>query len=230
MIAITSDLMIRHDRPTAFLTMTYARAVVEGGGIPVILPPMERAMDGVMDGVMDELIDRFDGFLLSGGDDPRTEGFGVATHHEAVPVLEARQSFETRLIASLSEHPETPVLGICLGMQMLALCRGGALNQHLPETHKAHATHWGHTHRFDSIVGGVLPHGQVYSKHRQAVSDPGTMRVVGRSPDGLIEAIDDPNRAFTVGVQWHPERTDDPELGQGVINLLIEAAKRRFGR
>lgn len=217
MIGITSDLMIRKDRPTAYSTMTYTQGVIAAGGLPVILPPMNGGYEG--------LVQRFDGFILSGGDDPKTEPFGVPTHAKVTPVLDDRQRFETELIASLAKHPEIPVLGICLGMQMMALCSGGVLNQHLPDTHESHGEHWSKEHAIDSADEAVLKSGSVWSMHRQAVEDPGTMRVLAQSSDGVIEAVDDPNRSFYLGVQWHPERTTDAHLGQGVIDQIVEAAK-----
>ncbi|PCI10148.1 hypothetical protein COB72_04480 [bacterium] len=216
LIAITSDLMIRKDRPTAYLTMTYAQAVHQAGGIPVILPPIPANAT--------DLIGHFDAFILSGGDDPTTEPFGHPTHHKSTPVIEARQSFETQLIEQLDNHPDIPVLAICLGMQMLALCRGGTLNQHLPDTIATHALHWDNEHTIESTNKSILPSGTIWSGHRQAVSDPANFRVLATSPDGVIEAFDDPNRAFMLAVQWHPERTTDSKLGQGLFDRLIQAA------
>ena len=220
LIAMTSDLMIRKDRPTAYLTMTYVQSILSARCVPVILPPMP----------MDEhLIDRFDGFVLTGGDDPRTEAFGYPTHEQATPVLPDRQQFETDLLSALVHRPEIPVLGICLGMQMMALCSKGVLNQHLPETHDSHATHWGNVHRIESEDPTVLASGLVWSKHRQAVSDPGSLRVLAYSPDGIVEAIDDPDRKFYLGVQWHPERTPEHALGQGVVDRFVCAVRSGRG-
>ena len=217
LIAITSDLMVRNDRLTAFSTMTYSSAVLRAGAIPVILPPIPSDLT--------QLIEHFDAFILTGGDDPQTESFGVPTHPAAVRVLEDRQSFETNLLNLLNDHPQVPVLGICLGMQMMALCNGGTLNQHLPDTHATHSAHWEHEHTIESIDQSVLKSGAVYSKHRQAVEDPGKYRVLATSSDNIIEAIDDPDRAFTLGVQWHPERTTNDQLGQHIINQLVDAAR-----
>ncbi len=217
LIAVTSDLMIRGARPTAFSTMTYTRSVLAAGGTPVVLPPMP--------GHADDLIERFDAFILTGGDDPATEPFGFPTHPAAVRVLEDRQHFETQLLQSLAARPQIPVLGICLGMQMLALVAGGALNQHLPDTHESHADHWEHAHRIISTDESVIPSGTVYSKHRQAIDDPGSMRITAVAHDGVIEAIDDPSRAWCVGVQWHPERTEHPALGQKIFDDLVHAAR-----
>ncbi|MBO6513647.1 MAG: gamma-glutamyl-gamma-aminobutyrate hydrolase family protein, partial [Phycisphaerales bacterium] len=140
LVAITSDLMIRKDRPTAYLTMTYAHAVHNAGGTPVILPPTTADPTEVTN-----LISRFDAFILSGGDDPRTEPFGEPTHPSITPILPERQAFETELISQLHQNPDIPVLGICLGMQMLALCSGGSMNQYLPDTHDNHTDHWDNT-------------------------------------------------------------------------------------
>jgi len=216
LIAITADLMIRNNHATAFSTMTYTRSVIEAGGIPVILPPTPD--------LADELVNRFDAFIFSGGDDPVTEPFGHPTHPETVRVLEERQQFETNLLKSLEDHPDIPVLGICLGMQMMGLVARGTLNQHLPDTHSTHADHWEHTHDIISVEESIIPSGTTYSKHRQAIEDPGSMRVIASAHDGVIEGIDDPTRRFYLGVQWHPERTDHAPLGQQIIEKLVNAA------
>jgi len=218
LIAITSDLMIRKDHETAYLTMTYARAVHNAGGIPVILPPVSDNPDTIS-----ALITRFDAFILSGGDDPKTEPFGVPSHQKITPVLDARQSFETKLIKELHSNPHIPALGICLGMQMLALTSGGSLNQYLPDTHPSHADHWKKQHPIISKNESILPSGTSFSAHHQAVDNPGAYQVLATAPDGIIEAIHDPAAKFRLGIQWHPERTDDQNLGQNLFEKLIDA-------
>lgn len=218
LIAITSDLMIRKNHETAYLTMTYANAVHNAGAIPVILPPVSNNPDTIA-----TLLTRFDAFILSGGDDPKTEPYGVPSHSAITPVLAARQSFETQLINQLNNHPDIPVLGICLGMQMLALTTGGSLNQHLPDTHDSHADHWKNNHPIISKNESILPSGTSFSAHRQAVADPGTYQVLATAPDGVIEAIYDPDAKFRLAIQWHPERTPFAPLGQNLFNRLVEA-------
>ena len=217
LIAITSDLMVRNERPTAFSTMTYTRSVLAAGGVPVILPPTPDHTA--------QLIDRFDAFILTGGDDPVTEPFGTPTHPESIRVLPDRQSFETQLLNDLMSHPDIPVLGICLGMQMMGLIAGGILNQHLPDTHTTHADHWEHAHEIRSIDESIIPAGSTYSKHRQAMQTPGSLRALATAHDDVIEAIDDPDRRFYLGVQWHPERTENAPLGQHIIDKLVQAAR-----
>ncbi|HED52884.1 MAG TPA: gamma-glutamyl-gamma-aminobutyrate hydrolase family protein, partial [Phycisphaerales bacterium] len=106
-------------------------------------------------------------------------------------------------------------------MQMMALHAGGSLNQHLPDTHPDHAIHWDNEHEILPSTDALFSRGAVHSRHRQAVENPGDMGVLAIAPDGLIEAVNDPGRPFYVGVQWHPERTDDPALGAMLFQKLI---------
>src|SRR5690606_30123082 len=170
----------------------------------------------------------------TGGDDPDTEPFGEPTHPAARRIHPDRQRFETALLRALDQRREMPVLGICLGMQMMALAAGGRLNQHMPEDTPTHADHYDdRPHSLTRVCNGSVlweaaPQGAgvVTSWHRQAVRDPGRLRIVARAPDGVIEAIDDPGRAFYLGVQWHPERTSDPGLGIELFRRLVAAASR----
>lgn len=218
LVAITTDLIDRNARETAMGTMTYSDAVWAAGGMPVLVPP-------VIDSVT-IAAGRFDAFVFTGGDDPRTEPFGQPTDPRITPVFPRRQAFETALLAHLrDEWPEKPLLGVCLGMQMLALTRGGRLNQFMPETHPNHAEHWDHDHPIVSADELVLASGVVHSRHKQAVDDAGPLRVLATAPDGTIEAVDDPMVPFCLGVQWHPERTGDGALGLGLFERLVLAAR-----
>ncbi len=218
-IAITTDLVERNAQPTAMCTVAYAARVFAAGGIPILVPPTPQCVG--------EFADRFDAFVFTGGDDPATEPFGAPTHPKANLVHPARQRFETALLLTLAqEHPDKPVLGICLGMQMMALVAGGSLDQHLPDTHKDADRHWDNAHPVEAVGGPDAPlaSGFVTSRHRQAVSDPGSLRVCARANDNIIEGIYDPRRAHYVGVQWHPERTESLPMGQACFDALVSAA------
>ena len=216
------------------LTRTYIDAVARAGGVPMMLPPPGEVSEADATEIARTLVALCDAIVLSGGDDPRTEPFGVPTHPKANPVHPDRQRFETAILAALHERPDMPILGVCLGMQMMALVAGGTLNQYMPDTTPTHADHWDdHEHPIitciqssplgeDTTSDAVL--GRVTSRHRQAVSDPGSLRVIARAQDGIIEAIDAPNRPFFVGVQWHPERTVEHRLGRGLFDSLVVAA------
>lgn len=218
-IAITADLIERNGRETAMVTMAYARAVVDAGGQAVLLPPIP--------GTEPDALARFDGFVFTGGDDPRTEPFGAPTHPATTPVPADRQAFEAELLARIHDaRPETPVLGVCLGMQMMALVAGGRLDQYLPETTPDAGRHWDREHPIVPEAGAELAAGTIFSRHKQAIVDPGSLAVLARSDDGLIEAVGDPRRPMYLGVQWHPERTAFAPLGQQLFARLVRAAAR----
>ncbi|TVQ62255.1 MAG: gamma-glutamyl-gamma-aminobutyrate hydrolase family protein [Phycisphaerales bacterium] len=170
-----------------------------------------------------------DGFVFAGGDDPRTERYGEPTHPRANPVHPDRQAYEEALLRVLDEpaFAHKPVLGVCLGMQMMALHRGGSLVQHMPDEIPTHADHMDdRVHEIEPCeTHAAVRGGAITSWHRQCVRSAGSMRIVARAPDGVIEAIDDPARAFYVGVQWHPERTRDAALGDDVFRALVGAVR-----
>jgi len=213
LIGITPDVEDGRYR----LSTAYAEMVERAGGLPVVLPALAaRAADYVA---------RCDGLILSGGDDPDMVQWGVPMHPKAKAIDPERQAFETALLALLDDD-DRPALGVCLGMQLMALHAGGELDQHLPDTLPTAADHWGRTAH---VVEGRIGRGTVHSHHRQAIVDPGGMTVVGRAPDGVIEAVRDERRPFRLGVQWHPERTDDAALGFALIAELVDAAKAKRG-
>jgi putative glutamine amidotransferase len=210
LIGVTCDL----DRRGYRVSPGCAARVEEAGGTPVILPCLPRSAA--------DYARRCDGVVLSGGDDPIMEHWGVATHPRAKQVHPQRQAFELALLAALDERDDKPVLGICLGMQFMGLHRGGGLIQYLADALPTAGVHWPTT---SHAITGELGEGRVHSHHRQALCDPGALRVVARAPDGLIEAVSDERRRFYVGVQWHPERTGSRPLGEGLFRSLVEAAR-----
>ena len=203
---------------------TYARAVVAAGGVPVLLPYHVECIG--------DYLAMCDGFLLSGGDDPDTTPYGEPVHPAAKLLHPRRQEFETALLAAL-DAARHPVLGICLGMQMMALHHGGRLHQHLPDAPGMNpeqaAAHRGvHDIVLTKPDHAVLLPGAVDSSHHQAVAAAGNMRVVATRDarsGGVIEAIDAPqfNGRFYLGVQWHPERTASEGMGQRLIDSLVHA-------
>jgi putative glutamine amidotransferase len=214
-IGITADV----EGPAYRLRRSYAELVARAGGAPLILPCREDCVDSYL-----ELAD---GFLLSGGDDPDMRPWGLPLHPKAKLIDPDRQAFELKLLEALVAEPARAVLGVCLGMQLMALHAGGALDQYLPDTLPTAADHWG---RAAHAVTGELGRGIVHSHHRQAIVDPGALRVVARAPDGVIEAVQAGDRPYYLGVQWHPERTEEPSLGFDLIRRLVEMAGDRSPR
>ena len=199
---------------------TYSRAITSAGGVPVLLPCI--ADHAAV------YANAFDAFVFTGGEDPDTAPFGEPTHPEATVVDADRQSFETALLRELDRnHPDKPTLGVCLGMQWMALVAGGILDQRLPDTCPSHADHADdRLHAIRPVIkDSWLPTGAVTSKHHQSVECAGSMRIVACAHDGVVEAIDDPDRKFYRGVQWHPERTHHDPLGAAIYRALIDAAR-----
>ena len=211
LIGVTSDLVDDQVR----VRRTYFRALEAGGAVAVPLTPLP--------GTAAEVLPHLDGLVMSGGDDPDTTAFGQPLHPEASLVDPDRQSFELELLDLLADrHSDLPVLAVCLGMQLLGLHAGGVLDQHLPDSLGSAEDHAdGRTHP----VSGTEFNGLVYSRHRQALVYAGGLDVVATAPDGVIEAVRCPRRPHVVGVQWHPERTQDSELGRALFTTLVDAAR-----
>ena len=220
LVAITTDLIERNNRPTAICTTAYAHRIARAGGLPVLLPPIPELAESAPD--------RFDAFVFTGGDDPSMDPFGVPTHPSADPLHPDRQALEVELLKRLkADQPDTPVLGVCLGMQLMALIDGATLDQYMPETTPNAQRHWDAEHPVIPATGcDWLAPGQVHSRHKQAITDPGALTIAATSDDNLIEALEDPSRRFYRAVQWHPERTETHSLGADLFEALVRAAQQ----
>jgi len=193
----------------------YVNSVKEAGGVPFLIPHIpELAADA---------LDALDGVLLTGGDDIDTRDFGQALHAKADLMPPLRQRGEFALLRALDQRPTLPVLGICLGMQLMGVHNGCPLIQHLHDVIADGDRHVGN--KIHSITGSIGS-GQVTSSHHQALASAGPFETLALSDDGVLEAIRLANRSFYVGVQWHPERTQDQKLGLGIIEKLVNAAQK----
>ncbi len=193
----------------------YVNSVKEAGGVPFLIPHIpELAADA---------LDALDGVLLTGGDDIDMRDFGQALHAKADLMPPLRQRGEFALLRALDQRPTLPVLGICLGMQLMGVHNGCPLIQHLHDVIPNGDRHVGN--KIHSITGSIGS-GQVTSSHHQALASAGPFETLALSDDGVLEAIRLANRSFYVGVQWHPERTQDQKLGLGIIEKLVNAAQK----
>jgi putative glutamine amidotransferase len=209
---------------------TYVTAVQRAGGMAWVLPP-----DDVAVADPDLILDRLDGLILAGGADVDPASYGAETHVETRGTWPERDRFELALARRALER-DLPLLGICRGMQLLNVARGGSLDQHLPdsvgnEVHRTMGGTFGEHHvRLEpgSLAGAAagLESFVVRSHHHQGVDRVGQgLRVSGWSlEDDLVEAIELPGKRFALGVIWHPEEDDDSR----VIAALVEAARSAF--
>jgi putative glutamine amidotransferase len=213
------------------LGLTYLRAIEAGGGIPVVVPPLRLEL-------VEPILDRLDGLCLSGGPDLDPETYGRDADEHLGPTEPELDRFELA-IARAADERGIPILAICRGTQALNVVRGGALIQHLP-AHETAAHGLGHR---QSVAGSEPSHPveidpesllaatigadrlEVNSFHHQAIDRLGDDLVVSaRSPDGVIEAVEDPRRDFLIGVQWHAELLAGRPYEQALFKAFVVAA------
>lgn len=223
------------DSLCALTPFSYVQAVQRAGGLALLIPAdRELAADP------DEILDRLDGLMLAGGSDIDPAFYGASAHPETRHTVPARDQLELALARRAIER-DLPLLGICRGMQLINVARGGTLIQHLPDEvgHGEHRRHPGtfdgseHEVRIESgslaarVVGEDLH--VTKSHHHQGVDEIGDgLLVTARSAlDDLPEAIEFPERGYVLGVQWHPEADERSPV---VASLVEEARARRLAR
>lgn len=213
----------------------YIEAVAEAGGAPVLVP-----MDLNPD-TLAAIYANLDGLLLPGGDDVAPYRYHQDPHPGLGHVDDRRDELELTL-ATWALRDNLPVLGICRGIQVLAVAAGGTLYQDVPSQLSGAASHdvreHGRDHRCHDITiqpGSRLAQAlgtvstPVNSFHHQAVLDvPPGFSVSATAPDGVIEGIESAGHNFAVGVQCHPEgmwQTTAPEFA-GLFREFVAAAAR----
>ena len=211
------------------LGLTYLKAVEVAGGIPVVIPPMDTGLIGA-------LLDHLDGVCLSGGPDIHPDHYGQTPHDQLGPTAPDLDHFELE-IARRADQIELPLLAICRGMQALNISRGGTLHQHIPDRwleidHRQKLPGQTAAHRVDldpqsriaQIAGSPVI--AVNSFHHQAVDRLGDgLIATGWAPDGVTESVEDPDRDFLVGVQWHAELMVDQPEQYDLFRQLVTAAE-----
>jgi putative glutamine amidotransferase len=217
------------EQRAALLPEDYMSAIQRAGGMAVMIPP-----DPELEEEPDPMLDLLDGLILAGGEDIDPSCYGAERHPMTHGTVPERDRVELALVRRAVER-DLPVLGVCRGMQMLNIALGGTLKQHLPDE-VGHEDHRRSPGSFDGadhdvrLEPGSLaaraagePVHSTKSHHHQGVDIIGTgFEVTGHSVlDNLPEAIEAPERRFTLGVQWHPEA--DPQ--SQVIAALVEEAR-----
>jgi putative glutamine amidotransferase len=204
----------------ALIPFDYVRAIEQAGGRALLVPP---SADGV-----EETLDALDGIVFTGGSDVDPELYGEAAHEETTGIVRMRDDAELTLLRAALER-DMPVLGICRGIQVLNVGLGGDLDQHLeghrhdpPGQFVQHDVAIEPETRLGEILGERT---RVMSHHHQGLKTlaPGLVETA-RAEDGLVEAVEAPDRRFTLGVLWHPEAGEDARLFE---TLVAEAARYR---
>lgn len=193
---------------------TYLRAIEAAGGVPLLIHLTDN------EPVVRALYELCDGILLPGGDDIDPAHFNEERHPELGSVDAQRDTVELSL-ARWTRADNKPLMGICRGLQVLNVAFGGSLYQDIPSQLPTPLDHRANTHvrQWDLLTHGVtlepdswlaeqLATDEIQSNtmHHQAVKDLApNMRVVGRAPDGVIEAMEGTGKQFVVALQCHPE-------------------------
>jgi putative glutamine amidotransferase len=219
------------DVPGALVPHRYVRHVEDAGAIAVVIPPRPDADDGTAL----EIVDRLDGVILAGGVDVAPELYADERHASVQASRPDRDSSELA-IARATAEVDLPLLGICRGMQVMAVAAGGLLEQHVPDRvgHHDHspapATYGNHPirtvagTRLSGILGVEV---DVPSYHHQSVlRHPGYVASAW-ADDGTLEAMEDPDAFFRLAVQWHPEVGTDPRLFRAFVEAADVTRRRR---
>lgn len=208
------------------LPSVYAQSIEAAGGVPLLLPPTlpyDEAAAAVMAGL--------DGLVITGGPDVSPERYGQQPHEQTVRWRDDRDAWELALLDSAAPQ-KLPTLGVCRGMQLMAVHAGGELAQHVPDLvgHDRHnpgpdtygdtAVHVDPGSRLASLVA---PNLTVHCHHHQSVRTHPGFAGVAWADDGLLEAMEAPGERLVVAVQWHPEMAADAGLFRG----LVQAAASR---
>ena len=213
----------------------YYKSVWKAGGVPVIIPPL-RDTDSIIN-----TLEHIDGLLLSGGADFNPLYAGEEPD-KRLSGINSERDLPELLITQLAYNRQIPILGICRGIQTLALALGGKVMQDISETahikHSQDADRSEPTHSVSVEEDSILYHIYksylspltshlspllfVNSFHHQAVGDTGQrFRVTARSADGIIEAMESTEHKRIMGVQWHPECMDE---GLPIFQWLVQEA------
>jgi putative glutamine amidotransferase len=205
-----------------FLPSVYARSVEAAGGAAVLLPPQQLSAEDV--------VARLDGLIMSGGGDIEPARYGRQPDPHSRNFRRDRDAWELALLDA-AEARGLPTLGICRGMQLMAVRAGGVLDQHTPDV-VGHDEHSPEADAYGWISISTIPnsrvrelvgnHMQVSCHHHQSVASHPGFVASARAADGTVEAIEDQERPFWLGVQWHPENGED----YGLFSGLVDAATR----
>lgn len=235
LVAVTATTNVIDGLRRVRLNEAYVRALAGAGAVPVVVPPLAPTLAGA-------LLGRVDGLVLSGGEDLDPARYGAAPHPRLGPVHAERDAIELALVSE-ARRRRMPLLAICRGIQTLGVALGGTLVQDIPSERAAALGHDRAPDRAlrvhdvdvaaDSRLAAALGASgtvRVNSSHHQSIDrSPDALRVVARSPDGIIEAVETTDDDWWVlGVQWHPEElvaTDEP-WDRALFAAFVEECRR----
>ncbi|HWD72349.1 MAG TPA: gamma-glutamyl-gamma-aminobutyrate hydrolase family protein [Actinomycetota bacterium] len=228
-IALTTSPATVDHTAVELVNRSYIDAVVRAGGIPFVLPVLDR-------GDAEAALAVADGLLLTGGGDVEPARYGASPGPKDFGIDHGRDAFEVALVLA-ALRVGLPILGICRGCQVLNVALGGSLVQHIPavtgrdhcrkgrECEKVHEVDITPGSLLASVVGAIDI--DVNSLHHQAVDRVGVgLQAVGWSDDGVVEGIEAVIPARLIGVQWHPELLRGDPVHERFFDWLVTEAAR----
>lgn len=217
--------------PFLFAKDPYVQAIVEAGGLPVMVPITEKKE------LTEHYLEFCDGVMILGsGLDIPAGLFGETPSPHQARVNATKTNFECQLL-EVAMKKNLPTLGICNGLQVLNVLRGGTLWQDLPSecgTQHKDPDATKPMHRVDITPNTLLAKVvetesiEANSSHHQGIKDVGKGLVVNaKADDGLVEGLEDPSYDFLLAVQWHPEMMRGRRENRRLFEALLDAANRR---
>jgi len=215
-----------NDSEWAYLDSHYFDTMAGLGAVPVPVVPVDNVM------FLDALLRQVNGVLFTGGTDLDPALYNESAHEETVGMPNRRQHFELMLYQQAFKR-RLPILGICLGIQMINVAQGGSLHQHLPDLdsdvdHGDFENLTSHPitlHKQSKLYQWLkIEQITVPSCHHQGINRLGKdLRPAAVAEDGVVEVIERPDYPFLMAVQWHPERDMDIPVNRLIFNKFLEA-------
>lgn len=215
----------------AYIDSPYFDFLTQLGAVALLIPPTENSE------TLGELLNCLDGVLFTGGLDLDSALWQEKPHKQSILVHPRRQRFEFMLYGAVRDR-KLPVMGICLGLQMINVFHNGSLHQHLPD-HPAPPDQIDHGKEFNNTRHNlnINPQSKLFdwlkadrvtvkSGHHQGINRLGDSLIpAGVADDGIVEAIESNDYPFLIATQWHPEREPSEPINQIIIEKFLDAAR-----
>lgn len=211
----------------------YVQSITDAGGLPILIPTVSDSA------LAQHYADSLDALVLTGGEDLTPLTYFAEPRKELGLTNLPRDRWELALLAACEER-DIPILGICRGLQVMNVARGGTLYQdinaetdsvmgHAPFQNPMESLHHSITIEPNSLMASIFEVDSlvVNSFHHQSVREPGTgLTITARAADGIIEAMEDRTRGFYLGVQFHAEAL--PPIDRNYLRIftaVVDAAR-----
>lgn len=223
--------------PLYIMNQTYVRVLEQLGALPVMIPLQ------MTEATLRGIYARLDGLFLPGGEDVDPSSYGAERHAQLGPTDKERDRTEL-LLTTWALNDGMPILGVCRGIQVINVVCGGTLYQDLhsqrpdlakhdyfpPNFERYRIVHRIEVERDSLLVDALGSVHEVNSMHHQGLDQLGNqLRAVATAEDGLIEAVEMPERPYVLGVQWHPEELAKTDLhSSALFDGFIRAAAQAW--